>query len=55
MSASLSIDEMKEFHKENDTKFTRDGQKEEMRFLDNALNVYGDTTYSRFSIHIAEW
>jgi hypothetical protein len=55
MSASLSIDEMKEFHKENESKPGRSTYKEEMKFIDDALNVYGDKVYSRFSIHIAEW
>lgn len=54
MSASLSIEEMKEFHKENDSKYGRSTYKEEMKFLDDALNVYGDKAYSRFVVHIAE-
>ena len=55
MLASLSVDEMKEFHKEHDSKFARNRYNEEMKFLDDALNVYGDKTYSRFVVHIAEW
>jgi hypothetical protein len=55
MSASLSISEMKEFHKEHDSEFARDEYKKEMKFLDDALNVYGDKVYSRFVVNIAEW
>jgi|SaaInlStandDraft_3_1057020.scaffolds.fasta_scaffold251830_1 hypothetical protein len=55
MSASLSIDEMKEFHKENDSKYGRSTYKEEMKFIDDALNVYGDKVYSRFVVDISEW
>jgi len=55
MSASLSIEEMKELHKEYDSKSVRETFGEEMKFLDDALNVYGDKVYSRFVVHIAEW
>jgi len=55
MSASLSISEMKEFHKEHDSEFARDEYKKEMKFLDDALDVYGDKAYSRFVVNIAEW
>ncbi len=54
MSSSLSVEEMKEFHKESDSKYGRSTYKEEMKFLDDALNVYGDKAYSRFVVHIAE-
>jgi len=39
MSASLSIDEMKELHNTNDNEFNRDTHGEEMKFIDDALNI----------------
>jgi hypothetical protein len=55
MSASLSVEEMKELHKEYDSKSDRETFGEEMKFLDDAINVYGQKVYSRFVVHIAEW
>lgn len=55
LSASFNVSEMKKFHKENDTKFARDDYKDEMKFLDDALNIYGEDVYSRFVIEISEW
>jgi len=55
MSAILSVDEMKELHKEYDSEFDRGVHGKEMKFLDDALNVYGDKVYSRFVVHISEW
>lgn len=55
MSASLSIEEMKDLHNKYDSKSNRETFGEKMRFLDDALNIYGDKVYSRFVVHIAEW
>jgi hypothetical protein len=55
MSASLSVEEMKKLHKEYDSKSNRGAFGKEMKFLDDALNVYGDKIYSKFIVHIAEW
>ena len=55
MSASLSVAEMRQFHKEQDSESGRDVYKEEMKFLDDVLSVYGEDVYSRFVVQISEW
>jgi hypothetical protein len=46
---------MKKLHKEYDSKSNGETFGKEMKFLDDALNVYGDKIYSKFIVHIAEW
>lgn len=52
MSATLSVEEMKEIH----NKYSSNSKtyKKEMRFLDDAFNVYKGSL-SRFNIWLAEW
>ena len=56
-SASLSIDEMKEL--QDKYRPEKDSHQvelwgDEIKFIDDALNVYGDKVYSRFTVWISE-
>ena len=54
MSVSLSVEEMREFHKEH--RGLRDGlHDEELKFINDALYTYGENTYSRFIVRLSEW
>ncbi len=54
-SASLSVEETKALNDEFDSDLYKELYSERMKFLDDAINVYGEKVYSRFNIHIAEW
>ncbi len=56
--ASLSVEETKALNDEYDSdvlSYYKKAYSEEMKFLDDAINVYGEKVYSKFHIHIAEW
>ncbi len=54
-SASLSVEETKALNDEFDSDLYKELFSERMKFLDDAINVYGEKVYSEFHIHIGEW